>query len=106
MLVLPDEVGQTQQNDDDRSNPKPLTAKPATLGSKEKTGGEADKKERGRVFVFQSQPDEHAAPHQQLRLIAVYGAQQKVNAAHPEQGLERVHGKAGAVAEDYRSHQR
>src|ERR1700732_2209446 len=105
MLVLPDEVGQTHQNDDPRGNPKPLTTKPAPLGSKEKTSRETNKKKNGRVFVFQSQPKQHAAPNQQLRLIAVHRAQQKVNAAYPEKGLERVHGKAGAIAEDHRSHQ-
>src|SRR5260370_18966484 len=105
MLVLPDKVGQTQQNDDHRGNPKPLTTKPAPLGSKEKTSRETNKEKNGRMFVFHSQPDEHAAPNQQLRLIAVHRAQQKVDAAHPEKGLERVHGKAGAIAEDHRSQQ-
>src|SRR3979411_2365990 len=88
VLILPDQIGQTQQNDDDRGNPKPFAAQPAALGSSEKTSGKADKKERGRVFVFQSQSEKHAAPHQQLRLIAVDRAQQEVDAAHPEQGLE------------------
>src|SRR5271170_6299726 len=52
--------------------------------------------------VLEPQPDEHADPEQQMQLITVDCEQQKINRAHPEQRLERVHGKARRVVDDYR----
>ena len=45
------------------------------------------------MFVFNADSEQHAEPKPKRRRTTVNDADEKINASHPEQRLERVHGK-------------
>src|ERR1700693_722355 len=57
------------------------------------------------MFVLQSETYQHTARHQQLRIIALDCSHEEVNAAHPEQGLKRIHGEPSCTADNHRGEQ-
>jgi hypothetical protein len=57
------------------------------------------------MFVLQSETYQHTARHQQLRIIALDCSNEEVNAAHPEQGLKRIHGEPSCTADNHRGKQ-
>src|SRR5258708_31586076 len=45
------------------------------------------------MFVFNADSEQHAEPKPKHRRTTVNDADDKINASHPEQRLERIHGK-------------
>src|SRR6266446_2872345 len=53
--------------------------------------------ERHRMLVLETEPGEHTEPEPESRRTPVDDADHQINASHPENRLERVHGKEIAV---------
>src|SRR6266436_5427197 len=55
------------------------------------------------MFIFQPEAEERPAGEQEFRFVEIAGSEEEVHRAHPKERLERVHGEARGVAEDYGS---
>jgi hypothetical protein len=81
--------------------PKPLCREQATLRRKKQRNQKGGKKQDRGMFVEKAEAKEYAAPEKELGLLAVDGEKQNIDATHPEERFNRIHGEAGAVAEDH-----
>src|SRR5437016_8682515 len=103
MVVLPYDVRQSNEKRDHGGDPEPFCGQQPPIQTYQQSQYECAEEEHCRVLVFEPKPEQHAAPQQNLWLSAVHCEQHEINAAHPKQWLDWVHGKTSRVAKDHRS---
>ena len=102
MDPLPNEVGQSQQDQQGHSGGAPAGAKKATLGTEQEAGQQRDEKENGGVLVFDAQASQQTEKQPCAGAGRAVGqAQEDEDRSHPETGLEGVHGDVIGRGEVY-----
>src|SRR5437867_5933398 len=69
----------------------------AVLRCEQKRNEDAATEESHRMFILETEPGKHAEPQPESVRTAVDDAREQINASHPEERLECVHGKEIAV---------
>ena len=98
---LPENVWQRDGKRDHAAEPNPFLCKMAVLRCEQKRNEDAATEESHRMFILETEPGKHAEPQPESVRTAVDDAHEQINASHPEEWLERVHGKEIAVGQKH-----